>query len=199
MRDSPVTQPSLLLGLRKRSDHECWSRFVELYAPLVHGFLRKHGVQDADAADLTQQVLMSVSGAISSFEYDPSSGSFRAWLFTIVQNRLCDFWRRNEVNCGEGGTAAYVRLNEQPEATNGHTEEWDQAYERHLFQIAASQVRKDFQETTWLAFWQTAVEGCSPNEVADSLGTSVATVYMSKRRVIARIKKRVAYLEGNLK
>ena len=123
MRDSPVTQPSLLMGLRNHSDKECWSRFVELYAPLVHRFLRKHGVQDADVADLTQQVLMSVSGAISSFEYDPSTGSFRAWLFTIVQNRLSDFWRQSSVNRGVGGTAAYLRLNEQPEATNGHREE----------------------------------------------------------------------------
>lgn len=197
MRDSPSTQPSLLVGLRDRSDRECWSRFVDLYGPLVYGYLRKRGVQDADAADLTQQVLMSVSGAISSFEYDPARGSFRAWLFTIVQNRLCDHLRQGTLHRGVGGTAAYERLLEQAEAANGCGEEWERAYERRLFQVAASKVRKDVQQTTWQAFWQTAVEGRSPGEVAESLGTSVAAVYMSKRRVIARIKKRVAYLEGD--
>ena len=198
MGQAPATRPSLLIRLRDRSDRECWSRFVDLYGPLVYGFLRKRGVQDADAADLTQDVLISVAGAISSFDYDPSRGSFRCWLFTIVHNRLCNYWRRNELGtCGAGGTEAYERLRQQPQATNAETAQWDQAFERHLFQVAAEQVRGDFQESTWRAFWRTAVEGHSARDVAESLGISVAAVYMAKRRVTARIKEQVEVLQGD--
>src|SRR4051812_13582755 len=56
MADLPNTRPSLLVRLRQRADQEAWREFVGLYAPLIYGFGRKHGLQDADASDLTQEV-----------------------------------------------------------------------------------------------------------------------------------------------
>ena len=50
---------------------------------------------------------------------------------------------------------------------------------RRLFAWAADQVRGGFHETTWSAFWQTAVEGQSGKEVAEALGMTVAAVYLS--------------------
>ena len=70
MSETPATRLSLLVRLRDARDDGAWSQFVEIYAPLVYGFARKHGLQDADAADLTQDVLQAVSGAIREFEYD---------------------------------------------------------------------------------------------------------------------------------
>ena len=89
----PPTQPSLLVRLKDAHDREAWERFVDLYAPLVYAFVRKRGLQDADAADLTQDVLRQVASAAKSLIYDPRRGSFRAWLFTVVRNRLTDHWR----------------------------------------------------------------------------------------------------------
>src|SRR5437667_2293010 len=91
MADSPTTRPSLLGRLGDARDHAAWSEFVAIYAPLVYGFARKHGLQDADAADLTQDVLRAVAGAVGRLEYDPQRGSFRGWLFTIVRNQLRNF------------------------------------------------------------------------------------------------------------
>ena len=86
MIDSQTTRQSLLLRIRNERDADSWSQFVTAYAPLVHGFLRKRGLQDADASDLTQEVLARVAAAIKGFEYNPDEGSFRGWLFTIVEN-----------------------------------------------------------------------------------------------------------------
>ncbi len=91
MAASPETRPSLLVRIRDGEDRDSWSQFVAIYAPLVYGWLRKGGLQDADAADITQEVMMSVAAAVKSFEYDPALGSFRGWLFTVVQNRLRNF------------------------------------------------------------------------------------------------------------
>ena len=196
----PDTRPTLLMQLRDPKEKTSWSRFAELYAPLVHDFLRKRGVQDADAADLTQEVMMSVAQAIRSFEYDPERGGFRHWLLTIVHNQLRNFWRKNEsAERGAGGTPAQELLMEQPETNNGQTADWDQAYERQMFQFASDQVREHFQESTWLAFWRTAVEGKSAREVSKDLGMSVAAVYMAKRRVVGRIKEQIVFLEGESK
>ena len=88
MRGTPGTQVSLLIRLRDTRDGAAWSRFVDVYGPLVYGFLKRRGLQEADVADLTQDVLTQVSQAIKTLEYDRTRGSFRSWLLTVVQNRL---------------------------------------------------------------------------------------------------------------
>src|SRR5712664_284376 len=92
MADFPATRASLLVRLRDPHDGVAWGQFVDLYAPLVYGYVRKQGLQDADAADLCQEVLTAVAGAVGRLEYDPQRGAFRNWLFTIVRRRLAD-WR----------------------------------------------------------------------------------------------------------
>ncbi len=88
VRGTPGTQVSLLIRLRDTRDGAAWSRFVDVYGPLVYGFLKRRGLQEADVADLTQDVLTQVSQAIKTLEYDRTRGSFRSWLLTVVQNRL---------------------------------------------------------------------------------------------------------------
>ena len=61
-----VTRPSLLIRIRDSADFESWSRFVDIYAPLIHDFARKKGLQEADAADVTQDVLRQVQPAVSA-------------------------------------------------------------------------------------------------------------------------------------
>src|SRR5262249_23587131 len=74
MADFPLTRASLLIRLRDPQDEGAWTEFVDLYAPLVYGYARKQGLQDADAADLTQDVLGAVAGAVDRLEYDPARG-----------------------------------------------------------------------------------------------------------------------------
>jgi Sigma-70 region 2 len=77
MVDFLQTRPSLLLRLRDPRDGEAWTQFVDLYAPLVYGHARKYGLQNADAADLSQEVLSAVAGAVGRLEYDPQHGTFQ--------------------------------------------------------------------------------------------------------------------------
>ena len=198
MSSLPPTQPTLLVRIRNAHDHEAWTRFVDLYAPLIYGFLRKRGLQDADAADLTQDVLRHVAAAVNRLEYDSQRGSFRGWLLTIVQNRLTTYWRREPNRERPGGdTEAYRRLNDIPQPGSlDASAEWDADYERQLFHYAANIVKQDFTPTTWLAFWQTAVDGRSGKDVAESLQLTIAAVYLAKGRVMNRIKDQVKQLVG---
>src|ERR1700739_4499560 len=92
MDDSATTRPSLLVRIRDAADHQAWSQFVEIYGPLVYGFARRLGLQDADAADITQEVLRAVAGAARKLVYDPRRGSFRGWLRTVVRNKVRNFF-----------------------------------------------------------------------------------------------------------
>jgi RNA polymerase sigma-70 factor (ECF subfamily) len=192
MSDSPNTRPSLLVRIRDPRDGSAWSQFVDVYAPLIYGYGRKCGLQDADAADVTQEVLRSVSTAAKRLEYDPARGSFRGWLFTVVRNRLRNFLAsRARGEQGSGDTAQHKLLQEQP----APQEECDQEYERQLFHWAVEEVRGRFQETTWQAFWLTAVEGKSGKDVAKTLRMSVAAVYLAKGRVMARLKEQLRQVD----
>lgn len=93
---APSTRPSLLVRLRDRRDGEAWVQFVDLYAPVVYRFARKFGLQDADAADLTQEVLTAVSSGAGRLEYEPERALFRTWLYRVASNQLGKFMRRRK-------------------------------------------------------------------------------------------------------
>src|SRR6516165_8809411 len=168
MADIPATRASLLVRLRDRQDHAAWSEFVRLYAPVVYRFARRRGLQDADAADLMQEVLRSVSASVGAF--DPKLGLFRSWLFTLAHRRLYDFVQRRHRQEAAGGQATLQMLDALP--ARDEQESWNQEFERQVFALAAELVRPTFSETTWRAFELTAVEGKSGQEAAQALGIS---------------------------
>ncbi|HEV3258553.1 MAG TPA: sigma-70 family RNA polymerase sigma factor [Gemmataceae bacterium] len=197
MGDPPTTRPSLLVRIRDARDEPAWAQFVVIYAPLIYGFARKHGLQDADAADLAQDVLRAVSVAVRQLDYDRQRGTFRGWLFTVVQNKLRNFIAaRKRHERASGDTDVQNLLKAQPAPEDDQAAAWDQEYERRIFAWAAGQVRPHFQETSWQAFWQTAIEGKSGKETAQALGMTVAAVYLAKSRVMARLKEQVRQLRG---
>src|SRR5258708_26036876 len=112
MLDAPLTRASLIVRLRDGRDHEAWRQFVELYSAVIYGFARKRGLQDADAADVMQDVLRSVARAAGRLNYDPSRGSFRGWLYTIARNKIFNFLEagRHRLGPGTAATGARARL-----------------------------------------------------------------------------------------
>lgn len=197
MAAAPETQPSLLVRIRDEHDDESWSRFVDIYTPAIYAFLQQQGLQDADAADLAQDVMASVARAIKSFDYQPGHGRFRGWLFTLVQNRLRNFRRtaaRHPVATGD--SRATRKLQEQSDQDQ-LLQAWDRQYEQRLFAAAAQRVQPAVSANTWQAFWSTLVEGQSAPIVAERLSMSAAAVRLAKARVLARIKREVEYLEGD--
>lgn len=195
MPEAPATRQSLLLRLRDLQDQNAWTQFVDVYAPLIYAYLRKRGVQDADAADLTQVCLQKVSAHVGSLDYDPASDSFRGWLFTIVRNTLRDFHARpRHLWQGSGDSQIQSLLNNHADGA-ADADQWEREYEQNLFSWAADKVRPQVQETTWRAFWQTAVEGKPGQEVAKNLGISLAAVYIAKSRVLFRLRAMIREMQ----
>ncbi len=189
MAEIPPTRASLLVRLRDAHDQAAWKEFVDLYTPLVYGYARKQGLQDADAADLSQEVLGTVAGAVGSLEYDPCRGAFRNWLFTVVRRKLSN-WRRarrNRPDCANG-TAHSAALEQFP-APDAMEAEWEAEWERRLFAWACEQVRRDVTDATWQAFWRTFIDGQPGKQTAEELGLSVAAVYLARRRVLTRLQE----------
>ena len=196
MSDSPGTRASLLVRIRDAGDKDAWRQFVALYAPLIHGLARGRGLQDADAADLTQEVLRAVALAAPVLVYDPARGSFRGWLYTVTCNKVRDFLdSRANRERGSGDSQTHQLLVEK-QAKDDEADRWERDYQRHVFALAADQVRASFEPSTWQAFWLIAVEGKTGADTAKTLNMSVGAAYVAKSRVLARLKKHVQQLEA---
>jgi RNA polymerase sigma-70 factor (ECF subfamily) len=191
MAEFPATRASLLVRLRDSQNDSAWREFVNLYAPLVFGYARKRGLQEADAADLCQDVLVSVAASIHRLDYDPARGSFRNWLFTLVRRKLGDWWTARERQTPADGDPATRQLLEQYPGPDLTEREWEAQWQVQLLAWAHEQVRSTVSATTWQAFWRTAVEGQPGQQVAAELGLSVGAVYIARSRVLARLKERV--------
>jgi RNA polymerase sigma-70 factor (ECF subfamily) len=190
------TRPSLLLRIRDSNDGLAWSEFVSLYAPLLHRYGMRHGLQDADAADLAQDTLRHVLRAAPGFVYDPARGSFRGWLFTIARNEVRKFAARAARRTTGTGDTDVRRLLEAHPDREPDPGEWDRDYQWTLFNWAADRVKAQFRDKTWQAFWRTAVEGGEIDTVARELGMTCGAVYIARSRVAARISEEVRTADG---
>lgn len=193
--DLPLTRASLLVQLRDGGNHAAWQEFLKLYGPVVYGFARKRGLQDADAADVMQDVLRSVSSAIARLDYDRNQGTFRGWLFTISRNKIYNFLSARRIRPQAAGDSGTNRLlDSQPDDQDG-AEAWEMEYQRRLASLAMDRIRGEFQEKTWQAFWLTAVQGTAASEVSKQISLSPGAIYVAKSRVLARLKEEVGVMQ----
>lgn len=192
----PETRPSLLLRLREPQDQQAWAEFVSIYQPLVLRVLKQRGLQDADALDVTQQVVLAVTQAVQNWQPDGRQASFRRWLFSIARRLALRFLERSHPKRGVGGSEMLQVLNNLPEPDTRTAAVFDDEYRNEVFRWAAEQVRGEFRETTWQAFWRTCVLNESIPEAANRLGMTVGNVYVARSRIIARLRAVVEEFEA---
>jgi RNA polymerase sigma-70 factor (ECF subfamily) len=198
MAEPPLTRVSLLNRLKDGGDTQAWTAFVRLYGPVIYGFARKRGLQDADAADLMQEVMRSVARNVEKLEYDPKRGTFRGWLYTVTRNKIYNFLsaQKNRVRA-VGDSANHERLEALPDRSDNDADaDWDREYQRRMSARAMDSVKGEFQSNTWQAFWGTAVEGRPAAEVGAGLEMTPGAVYVAKSRVLARLRDEVQRLES---
>lgn len=193
----PETRPSLMLRLREPQDQQAWAEFVSIYEPLILRVLRQRGLQEADARDVTQQVVLAVTQAVERWQPDGQHASFRRWLFSIARRLALRFLERGQTKRAIGGTDMLKLFDSLPEPEHRTTALFDDEYRNEIFRWAAEQVRSEFRESTWQAFWRTCVLNESIVDVADRLGISVGSVYVARSRIIARLRVAVEEFEAD--
>ncbi len=194
MDEPPATRASLILRLRDPADAVAWREFASLYEPLIYNLACRKGLQDADARDFCQEVLLTVARAVHRWDPEPARGTFRGWLSRIARNLLVNFLTRQHEPRGSGATSVHELLEAQPSTDPSATALFEAEYRRRVFRWAADEIRCEFTPTTWQAFWLTAVEGRPPKEAAAELGLTVGAVYIARSRILARLRQRVEEL-----
>jgi RNA polymerase sigma-70 factor (ECF subfamily) len=185
------TSASLLDSLRDASDEGAWSRLVDLYSPLIRGWLTRRGAAVDDVEDVAQEVLAVVVRRFPEFRRQPQIGAFRAWLRAITVNCLRDHWRRNNKQpTAVGGTDFGVMVQQLEDPHSVLSKLWDREHDEHVTQYLLKQIRPDFAEKTWKAFQRFALDGLSADEVGKELQMTANAVFIAKSRVMAALRDR---------
>ena len=188
-----------------KGNKQAWDRFVSIYTPLVYSNLRRLGLSETDAADVSQDVFSKVFQKLEKFDPNHPNATFRGWLATVVRNTCYSHFRvENRSVQASGGTDMNQLLKQVPEEFDNELLEGEgflqtSSDDQILMSQALKTIKDDFEESTWKAFWMLAIEERPSAEVAESLGKSNAAVRKSKQRVMHRIKETLGIVsEGNL-
>ncbi len=187
--NQPETRRSLIVRLKGDDNERAWVDFVTVYEPFLRHLVTRLGVPDRHSADVVQQVLLAIAKSVDGWIDDGKTASFRRWVATVARNIVIKFMNRERRQAGGRGGTELVDLLEQLPATPDR-EQVDR-YEHELIVWAAEQVRDEFIDTSWVAFWATVVDGKSVRDVAAELGISCGSIYMSRSRIMARIRRKV--------
>lgn len=179
-----TTSLSLLHQVRSTDDQAAWSRFFDLYVPFISHWGRRAGLSEADAADLSQDVLILLLAELPRFEYSPDRGRFRGWLRTVTVNRCRDRQRLKAIP-----TVNVDSQISQFEDSKAGNQFWEIEYRQHLVSRALQLMKSDFETRVWQAAWKQIVDERPATEVAAELGISQASAWQARSRVLRRLRE----------
>ena len=191
--DIPETRESLLLRAADQRDFAAWEQFARTYGPVVYSVARRNGLQYADAQDVAQQVLFSVSKALPTWKRRDETTRFRHWLLRMARNATINMLTRRPIDRAVGGSE--VLCKDVADSAGELDSQIDHEYRRQLFRLAAEVVQTQSDEITWRAFELTTIEGMSIADAAVLLARTEAVIYTARSRIMRRLRDAVKKLE----
>jgi RNA polymerase sigma-70 factor, ECF subfamily len=184
------TTSSSFIELVKMHSSQAWQHLSRLYGPLVYRWARQSGLQESDAADVTQEVFHVVIGQVQTF--DKGRGTrFRAWLWGITRNKLREHFRQNGVNPkalgGSNEHQFWQQLAEVPAQEPNSADSFDA--DAVLIHRALELIRPDYADHTWEAFWRCAINAERSDRVARELNMTTDAVRQAKCRILKRLRR----------
>ena len=88
-----TTRASLLLRIKNQRDAKAWAEFDSIYRPILRRYANAWRLPEEEAQDVIQNCMLAIHKHIAGFDYDPKKGRFRAWLKTMVCNRVKNLLR----------------------------------------------------------------------------------------------------------
>ena len=159
-------------------DDRAFAELVERFGPGVFAFLKRSGLGPATAEDLFQETFLRVHR--SAPRYD-SAYPFRTWLFTIANNLLRSYRRKERIRrvlCGWWRRSSH----QDPYARQEGLDPPDASPDAERRTAVREQLRfmeqalKELPEGPQRALLLTRLEGLSVREAARVLGVPMGTV-----------------------
>jgi RNA polymerase sigma factor (sigma-70 family) len=181
---------------RAPNDPAAWAEFVRYYGPRIYTWCATWGLQDSDARDVTQNVLLNLAVRLREFQYDPDQ-SFRAWLKTLTRHAWADFRKAQKRYVQGSGDSMILDGLANIAARDDLVRRLEEAFDQEILREAVARVRLRVEPHTWEAFRLLAQENWSGADAARHLRMKVATVFVARSKVMRMLRDEVARLERN--
>ncbi len=181
----PGADPALRAAvgqLAERAAHQDLVAFADLYrlyAPQVLRYVTTRVVNAEEAEDLTNTVFAKALAALGRYRPDPAQ--FSAWLYTIAQNTVIDYYRRRKLPGLEGPASdleSALDPREDPERQVLREEE------RKRLHQALMQLTPEQRQVIGCRFFF----NLSVSEVARLMGKSEGAIKALQFRGLARLR-----------
>jgi RNA polymerase sigma factor (sigma-70 family) len=196
------TRASLIHRLKDWRDESSWRDFFNVYWKLIYGVARKAGLTDAEAQDVVQETLISVAKHMPAFKYDPSIGSFRAWLLNMTRWRITNQFRKRqplaEHRPGSHSTSGTDTIEAVPDVSLDLEAAWQAEWETNLMNAAMDNLRRRIEPQRLQIFDFYVNKEWPPEKVAERFHVSIDLVYQVKHRVTEAIRDEVSRLEREM-
>lgn len=179
-----------LIRRLQAGERESWTRFVRLYYDLIRRWCHDRGVSADAVDDVVQEVLLGLVRTLPGYRDHPEqSQSFRMWLRGVVKHKVADYFRARQGEPVTVDPLAATWLTAEPEAAEADSGVFTPDECNLLARKAVELVRSEFNDQTWKAFRGTVMDGRTAGEVAAELGVLRNVVYLSKSRVLRRLRE----------
>lgn len=202
--DPLPTRASLLERLKDPDDQQSHEQFYEMYRSLIYGVAMKYGLSDADAQDIVQETMRSVTGKLKEFQYDPKVGSFKSWLLQNTRWRIIELHRKQKdhikntsIPSDDSRRTGTLERFEDP-AGNSLEEVWEKEWQRTLLERALTLIREEVRPLQFQIFDCYVLKDWPVEKVTKVLGVSASQAYLAKLRVGKRLKEEIKKLESEL-
>jgi RNA polymerase sigma-70 factor (ECF subfamily) len=195
------TRASLIKRLKNWQDNASWQDFFRIYWKLIYGVARKAGLTDAEAQDVVQETLISVAKHMPTFNYDPSIGSFKAWLLNMTRWRIIGQFRKRQPQAEHRphGTDSTRRTDAVEAVADPNALDlggvWEADWQANLLNVAMEDLKRRIDPQRFQIFDFYVNKEWPPEKVAERFGVSVDQVYQIKHRLTATLRDEVIRLE----
>jgi RNA polymerase sigma-70 factor (ECF subfamily) len=190
---SPPTSHSLIIAV-KQGDSSAWTRFYDLYGPIVYRFARHARLQDADAEEVVANVMRNfLRWMKGDGEFDPARGKFRHYLRRTVNNEISQMFEPRAVRGrglgGDSDESGDSRTRATHEASAD--ELWDAIEEQELLRASIEELlaSQTIRPRDLLAFQRFALNNEDAKVVARELDLSTARLYVVKHELLKELRK----------
>jgi len=184
------TRVSLLDRVRNHADHEAWREFDERYRELILRYCRRRGLQQSDAEDVRQAVMLNLAKKLKTFEYSPQRGRFRSYMGQTVANAIRRHFRRPRPDNQGLDTDVVSDLSGLDEVEQDQV--WEDEWMLYHYRLAMQTVRRSAEVKT-VEIFEHLLAGESIDDVASRFGMKRDAVHKVKQRMRDRLRDQIAH------
>lgn len=200
--DLEPTRHSLVNRLKDLDDQTSWQAFFDAYWRLIYNVARKSGLSDAEAQDVVQETVLTVTRKIQGFRVGSEEGSFRGWLLQITRRRVIDQFRKRGPAGAQprgfdtNGTPVTPLIARVPDPAGLDLETvWNAEWAQNLMDVALETVRERVDPEEYQLFDLHVIQQTPAVATARRLGVNLNRVYFAKYKVSRLVKREVKRLE----